>query len=107
VKSAPRLIACRLESEGLVLEPLRAEHADELAPTLDDRALHRFTGGEPAGVEELRVRFERQARGRSPDGRDCWLNWVVRERATGLAVGTVQATTIVDGELRWQSAEAT
>ncbi|MGZ4177515.1 MAG: GNAT family N-acetyltransferase, partial [Solirubrobacteraceae bacterium] len=55
-------------------------------------ALHRFTGGTPATLEELRARFERQTRGASPDGGACWLNWVVRERATGRVVGTVQAT---------------
>jgi len=92
VESAASLTACRLESERLVLEPLRPEHADELAPVLEDRSLHRFTGGEPPTVEDLRARFERQSLGRSPDGRECWLNWLVRERSTGRAVGTVQAT---------------
>ena len=90
--SAESLTAVRLESERLVLEPLRPQHADELAPVLDDHSLHRFIGGEPLGLEDLRARFEHQARGRSPDGRDWWLNWVVRERSTGRPVGTVQAT---------------
>jgi RimJ/RimL family protein N-acetyltransferase len=90
--SAESLTAVRLESERLVLEPLRPRHADELAPVLDDHSLHRFIGGEPLGLEDLRARFEDQARGRSPDGRDWWLNWVVRERSTCRPVGTVQAT---------------
>jgi RimJ/RimL family protein N-acetyltransferase len=81
-----------LESTRLLLEPLRVDHADELAPVLDDPALHRFIGGAPATVNELRNRFERQTRGESPDGRASWLNWVVRERATNRVVGTVQAT---------------
>jgi RimJ/RimL family protein N-acetyltransferase len=92
MESADCLTACRLESERLVLEPLRPEHAEELAPVLDDVSLHRFIGGEPMGLEELRARFERQARGWSPDGRDRWLNWAVRERAPRRAIGTVQAT---------------
>ena len=92
MKSAGSLTAVRLESERLVLEPLRPEDADELAPILADISLHRFIGGEPLGLEALRARFERQARGRSPDGRDRWLNWVARERSTGRPVGTVQAT---------------
>ena len=37
----------RLESERLVLEPLRVEHAEELAPLLDDPRLHEFIGGDP------------------------------------------------------------
>jgi RimJ/RimL family protein N-acetyltransferase len=86
------LAAGTLESERLVLEPLQPRHADELVNVLDDSALHRFTGDTPAGTEELRARLERQARGESPDGRDGWLNWVLRERATGRPVGTVQAT---------------
>jgi RimJ/RimL family protein N-acetyltransferase len=86
------LTAATLESERLFLEPLAPEHADELVHVLDDHSLYRFTGGAPAGVEALRDRFARQSLGQSPDGRDVWLNWAVRERATGRAVGTVQAT---------------
>lgn len=86
------MTASWLESERLVLEPLRPAHAVELAPVLDDIALHRFIGGEPVSAEELRARFERQAVGRSPDGREGWLNWTVRTRPTGQAVGTMQAT---------------
>jgi RimJ/RimL family protein N-acetyltransferase len=81
-----------LTSDRLLLEPLRPDHAAEMAPLLADVALHRYIGGTPAGEAELRRRYERQARGRSPDGRERWLNWVVRERSTGRAVGTVQAT---------------
>jgi RimJ/RimL family protein N-acetyltransferase len=111
MQSAESLTPVRLESERLVLEPLQPGHADELAPLLDDRSLHRFIGGEPLRLEDLRARFERQTRGRSPDGRSWWLNWVVRERSTGVAVGTVQAT--VSGpeservaELAWVIASA-
>lgn len=86
------LTACRLVSQRLALDPLRLEHADELALILDDPALHRFIGGLPPTPDELQARLERQVRGRSPDGREVWLNWVVRERATGHAVGTVQAS---------------
>jgi RimJ/RimL family protein N-acetyltransferase len=92
MEPTPALTAERLESRRLLLEPLRVDHAEELAPVLDDPALHRFTGGTPASVEELRIRFQRQTVGRSPDGRAWWLNWVLRERATGRVVGTVQAT---------------
>jgi RimJ/RimL family protein N-acetyltransferase len=81
-----------IEAGRLLLEPLRPEHAAEMAPLLDDPALYVFTGGEPASAAELGERYERQARGRSPDGRELWLNWIVRERAGGRAVGYVQAT---------------
>jgi RimJ/RimL family protein N-acetyltransferase len=90
--SGGTLTAVPLGSERLVLEPLRQQHADELAPVLGDVSLHRFIGGEPLELEDLRARFERQAPGRSPDGQHWWLNWVARERSTGRPVGTVQAT---------------
>jgi enoyl-CoA hydratase/carnithine racemase/L-amino acid N-acyltransferase YncA len=86
-----------------VLEPLRVEHAGELAPVLDDPALHEFIGGRPASAEELRERFARQTTGRSPDGRQRWLNWVVRLRDGGAAAGTAQAT--VRGEASGASAD--
>jgi RimJ/RimL family protein N-acetyltransferase len=81
----------------LDLEPLRVEHARELAAVLADPALHAFIGGQPSSESELAARYARQAAGRSPDGRQGWLNWVVRGRETREAVGTVQAT-IFDGE---------
>jgi len=39
--------AAVLSGERVCLEPLRFEHADELAPVLDDPLLHIFIGGEP------------------------------------------------------------
>lgn len=81
-----------LSSERLELEPLRPEHADEMAPLLDDVQLHTFIGGQPATSDELRDRYTRQVVGRSPDGLRHWLNWVMRRRDNGRAVGTTQAT---------------
>lgn len=76
----------------LDLEPLRVEHAEEMAPLLDDPQLHTFIGGRPATLDEMRDRYARLVVGRSPDGRQQWLNWVLRRRVDGRAVGTVQAT---------------
>jgi RimJ/RimL family protein N-acetyltransferase len=80
-----------------VLEPLRPDHARELAAVLDDPALHAFTGGAPASEEQLHARYTRQAAGQSPDGAEGWLNWVARDRETQGPVGTIQAT-ITDGD---------
>jgi RimJ/RimL family protein N-acetyltransferase len=104
--SAGGLTAGRIVSPRLALDPLRPEDADELATLLDDLSLHRFIGGKPAAPVELRARLERQVRGRSPDGKDLWLNWVVRERRTGQIVGTMQATIVAEqtsliGVLAW------
>ena len=101
--TAPWPRAQTLTTRRLVLEPLRPEHARELATVLDDPALHAFIGGEPAGEAELYARYVRQAEGQSPDGTQGWLNWVARDRATRAPVGTVQATISDDGsaELAW------
>jgi RimJ/RimL family protein N-acetyltransferase len=89
-----------LTTRRLVLEPLRPDHARELAPVRADRALHAFTGDEPSSEAELRERFARQAAGQSPDGTQGWLNWVARDLATRAPVGTVQATISEDDDGR-------
>ncbi|MEU4349103.1 GNAT family N-acetyltransferase [Streptomyces sp. NPDC023838] len=83
------------------LEPLRVEHAEEMARVLGDPALHRFIGGAPDTAERLRARYARMTAG-SPDPGVRWLNWVVRLREEDRLVGTVQAT--VEGgtaEIAW------
>ena len=84
--------ASSIETERLLLDPLRVDDADPVAAALDDVALHAFIGGAPASAAMLRARFTRQVVGAAPDGSAGWLNWVVRDRATGAVLGTVQAT---------------
>ena len=84
-------------TERLDLEPLTADHAAELAPVLDDVALHEFIGGAPLPAAALTQRYARLAARRSPDGHYLWGNWVVRVRGTGHAIGTLQATMPVGG----------
>lgn len=79
-------------TERLDLEPLAVRHAAELAPLLNDTALHEFTGGAPLGAAALAARYARLASRRSPDGSQLWGNWVIRVRDTGTAAGTAQAT---------------
>jgi RimJ/RimL family protein N-acetyltransferase len=81
-----------MTTRRLVLEPLRVEHAHELAPLLDDPALHAFTGGRPETEAQLRARYARQVAGASPDGAQGWLNWVLRDRHGHAALGIIQAT---------------
>ena len=95
-----------LGTQRLDLEPLSIEHADEMAPLLDDPALHRYIGGRPLTRAQLRERYARLARGASADATQRWLNWVVRLRDSRQPVGTVQATiTPTDGgpsaEVAW------
>lgn len=78
------------------LRPLSVADAGELAPLLDDPDLHKFIGGSPATVDELRDRYRRWVVGRSDDGRQLWFNWTVRHREDDSPVGTVQATVILE-----------
>ncbi|PPF85231.1 GNAT family N-acetyltransferase [Subtercola sp. Z020] len=62
-----------------------------MSRVLADPALYAFTGGELPSIAELTARYERQTAGRSPDGVETWLNWVVTDLA-GEPLGYVQAT---------------
>jgi RimJ/RimL family protein N-acetyltransferase len=92
VRLPDRLSPEPLTTERLLLDPLRVDDAEEMAPLLADPGLHTYIGGAPASVGELRERYRRRVGGRSPDGSQLWLNWVVRRRDSGRAAGTVQAT---------------
>lgn len=81
-----------LTTARLELVPLEPHHADELVSVLDDIRLHRYTGGKPPVLEELRQRYEAWRNRVSPDGAERWLNWVVRRRVDARALGTVQST---------------
>jgi len=85
----------------LDLEPLTVAHAEEMVPVLADPALYVVTGCEPPTVDGLRDRYARQVAGPA-DGGEAWLNWVIRRRDTGAAVGYVQSTvTGEEAELAW------
>ncbi len=88
--------ATTITTARLVLNPLRVEDAGEMVAVLADPALHRFTGGRPATLDELRVRYAALVRG-SGSTAELWLNWIVRRSTDAAAVGTVQAT-IVDAD---------
>jgi RimJ/RimL family protein N-acetyltransferase len=79
-------------TDRLELEPLRVDHAEEMARVLGDPALHARTGGSPPDLDQLRERYRLQSAGRSPDGSQLWMNWVVRRRDDRAALGYVQAT---------------
>ena len=68
------------------------DDAGDLFGLLRDPALRRFTGGAPpTSVDDLRERIRVQEGRRSPDGDELWLNWTLRLRSSGQAVGYVQA----------------
>jgi ribosomal-protein-alanine N-acetyltransferase len=80
-----------LATARLHLEPLTTAHAGEMFGVLGDPAIYEYENEPPPSPEWLRARYARLESRRSPDGREQWLNWVVRLRASEL-IGCVQAT---------------
>jgi RimJ/RimL family protein N-acetyltransferase len=72
------------------LDPLQVADAAEMVGVLGAPELYGFIGGRPPTLGELTEQYRRQVLGRSVDGREEWLNWIVR--VDGTAVGYVQAT---------------
>lgn len=81
-----------IASERISLDPLVVADADRLASVLADPSVYAFTGDEPLPLDDLRRRFRSWERRRSPDGSQQWLNWTITLRATGDAIGYIQAT---------------
>ena len=82
-------------AEGLVLEPLRAKHAEAMFDVLSDPEIYTYLDyGPPPSVEHVRALYAQWEKRRSPDGTEQWLNWVVFVQAE--PVGFVQATLQTD-----------
>lgn len=91
----------RIETERLVLEPLRVEDADEMVGVLADESLYAYTGGSGPTLDALRRRYRAQLRGPAAND-ELWLNWIIRRTTDGTALGYVQATVIDDNaDVAW------
>lgn len=89
-----------LNADGLQLDPLTAADAEAMFALLSDPARYRYLDeAPPVSVEALRERYRRLEARQSPDGRQAWLNWVIRPTGGGPA-GYVQVT-IVSGGAAW------
>jgi [ribosomal protein S5]-alanine N-acetyltransferase len=83
----------RLETHRLHLEPILPAHASRLYERLQDARLYRFIPQDPpASLRALENRYGILSGRRSPDGREAWLNWAMRERGSGDYAGTLEAT---------------
>jgi RimJ/RimL family protein N-acetyltransferase len=89
------LVTPALRTERLNLDPLTVAAAETMVEVLSDPGLYEFIGGAPPDLLALRDRYIHQVEGVSSDGRERWLNWVLRERASGSAVGYVQSTFVL------------
>jgi ribosomal-protein-alanine N-acetyltransferase len=86
-----------LQTPRLHLEPLTVAHAIELYEPLQDRLLYGFIPqNPPSSPRALGERYRKLSTRRSPDGREAWLNWAMRDRETGGCVGVLEATVLGD-----------
>lgn len=85
-----------IEAAALTLEPQLVAHADEMFTVLSDPAIYEHENAPPPSVEWLRERYRKLESRRSADGREQWLNWVIRLPTSEL-IGYVQATVHPDG----------
>ena len=85
-----------IETDELKLEPQLAAHAAEMFFVLSDPAIYEYENDPPPSLAWLRARFTRLESRRSADGRQQWLNWVIR-LPTAKLIGYVQATVHPDG----------
>jgi ribosomal-protein-alanine N-acetyltransferase len=83
----------QLETERLSLEPILPDHASMVYELMQDERLYRFIPQDPPDTPQaLEDRYSFLSGRRSPDGREAWLNWAVRERGSGEYAGTLEAT---------------
>lgn len=86
-----------ITTERLRAEPLRAEHATVMFPILLDERIYTFLPEKPpASVAALRERYQFLSSGRSPEGKEQWLNWILYEQKSEKPVGFFQATVRVN-----------
>jgi ribosomal-protein-alanine N-acetyltransferase len=89
--AAPGVDSCEL-----TLEPQTKAHAKAMFAVLSDPAIYKYENAPPSSVEWLRERFAGLESRQSPDGREKWLNWVIR-LSSGELIGYVQATVYANG----------
>ena len=83
----------QLETERLFLEPILPAHAPVLYARMQEERLYRFIPQDPPVTPQaLEDRYDFLSARRSPDGREAWLNWAMRERGSGDYAGTLEAT---------------
>ena len=85
-----------IATDRLTLEPQTAAHAEAMFAVLSDPAIYAYENQPPSSLAWLRERFARLESRRSADGREQWLNWVIRLPSSEL-IGYVQATVREDG----------
>ena len=82
-----------IQTANLRLEPLRRSHATLVFAALSDARLFALMPeDQPQSLDALEKRYVFLESGKSPDGGEHWLNWIIFDRHTGQPLGTFQAT---------------
>lgn len=81
------------------IEPRLPHHAAELFQIMSDPSLYEYVdiAHRPATADALRERIEQNSTGKSPDGSQDWLGWVIKNEL-GNIVGFITATIHQDGD---------
>jgi [ribosomal protein S5]-alanine N-acetyltransferase len=85
-----------IHCSACTLEPQIQSHAIETLDVLSDPAIYQYEGVPPPSMEKLADGYRRRESRVSPDGKEQWLNWVVRI-PTGELTGYVQSTVLGNG----------
>ncbi len=84
-----------LQTQRLVLEPLKQYHAALLYPILQDSQIYDYIPQDPpASLVLLEQRYQKLERRLSPTGEEAWLNWAVRLKSSEQFVGHVEASVL-------------
>lgn len=82
-----------LQTQRLLLEPLKRSHAALLYPILQDSQIYCYIPQDPpVSLEILEQRYQKLERRLSPTGEEAWLNWAVRLKSSEQFVGCVEAS---------------
>ncbi len=87
------VIRTRFQTERLNAVPVTAEHAALMTPLLNDPSIHEFLNGGIETEHELRTRYRFLEGGRSRDGSQLWLTWILFLRS-GEPIGFVEASVV-------------
>ena len=83
----------QFETERLVVNPVVVEHAQVMVDVLSDPTIYKYIDESPPSLSELKKRYEFLSKGKSPDGQEHWLTWVVFKKKTPkVPIGYIQAT---------------
>ena len=83
------LLTC--ETARLTLEPMRIGHLEEMWELFGDERMHVFIPFQRGDRDDHRARTERWSARVSKRTGEATLNWVARERSTGVAIAHFQA----------------